>query len=74
MNRSLKWGMGFFAGVFIGNLFWLYGLDSPTARFLTAGWFELWFAAYGLALMAILIGLIQLRMRQQNGGSDGGRT
>ena len=31
MNKPLKWGLGFLFGLSIVNLFWLHGLESPTA-------------------------------------------
>ncbi len=57
MNRPLKWGLGFHIGILVGNLVWLYGLESPAAKFFTAEWWRLWAAAYCVAIIAILFGL-----------------
>ena len=57
MNKPLKWGLGFFAGVFGANLLWHLGLESPSAEFFTAGWWRVWAAAYGVAIIAFVIGL-----------------
>ena len=62
MNRPLKWGLGFLVGVFVGNLVWKYGFDSPAAKFFTAGWWQVWAAAYCVAILAIVLGLCRSAM------------
>jgi len=62
MNKPLKWGLGFLFGVLTGNFVWLYGLESPTAGFFTTGWWDVWSAAYCVAIVAILFGLVRLVM------------
>ena len=59
MNRLLKWGMGWLLGVFVGNLVWLFGLESPAAQFFTAEWWQLWSVAYGLGIAAMALGVFR---------------
>jgi len=62
MNKPLKWGFGWLFGVLVGNFFWLFALKSPTASFLTAGWWEVWSMAYCVGIIAVLLGLVRLAM------------
>jgi hypothetical protein len=66
MNKPLKWGLGFLVGVFIGNVIWLYVLDAPEAKFFTGEWWQLWAAAYCVAVIAIVIGVVRSACRDQS--------
>ena len=59
MNKMMKWGLGFLAGVMGGNLIWLFVLHSPHAAFFTPAWWERWSVAYGVALAAVTFGAVR---------------
>ena len=40
MSKTLKWGLGFLVGVFVGNLIWLHMLESAEAKFFTDEWWQ----------------------------------